>query len=267
MKKLGGSVFIHNAIEFDYCIEASVSSLCAVCDEVVVLDASSTDGTTELVSQLAQRLPIKLVTGIEWEQAPNYIRLSKLANMAKSYLNTEWHFMLQADEVLHESSFKHIRKAIEDSSKKSYFVRRLNFFGDYNHFIKIEQDGCHKPCSDTIIRLATIENPAVSDAESIGVDPALSSIEYIDRIIIFHYGYVRQDAKHIAKTISMQSWFHGPSSTPDLRVQDMAAKGDGVYDWRIMKRPEMFEQLIGTHPKFAKEYVETRQALKTIPVM
>lgn len=52
MNKLGGSIFIHNAIEFDYCLEASVSSLAALCDEVVLLDASSTDGTTDLCLQL-----------------------------------------------------------------------------------------------------------------------------------------------------------------------------------------------------------------------
>jgi hypothetical protein len=265
-KKLGGSVFIHNGIEFDYCLEASVSSLAALCDEVVLLDASSTDGTTDLCLQLAQRLPIKVITGVPWEQAPNHVRLPILANIAKSHLNTEWHFMLQADEVIHEDSFDTIRRVIHDPTKKSYFNRRLNFFGDFNHYIKLNQDGANKPCSDVIIRLATIENPAVGDAESLGVDPAFCSERYIDDIVIFHYGMVRQDEKHIQKILSMQSWFWGPGSNPDHRVQEMHKKGDGIFDWRTMKTLEMLEPLTRSHPKFAKEYVESRQALKKIPV-
>src|SRR5581483_6845058 len=101
-----------------------------------------------------------------------------------------------------------------------------------------------------IIRLATLEANAVGDAESLGVDPAFLSDLYLDRITIFHYGYVRQDMKHIAKTLSMQSWFWGEGSVPDQRVQEMATKGDGVYDWRTMKKPEMFDRLTTSHPKF-----------------
>jgi glycosyltransferase involved in cell wall biosynthesis len=270
-KSLGGSIFIHNGIEFDYCLEASASSLAACCDEVVILDASSTDGTTEWAIEIGKKFGnVQVITGIPWEQASNYERLAKLANIAKSYLRTEWHFMLQADEVLHESSFSHIRDVMERPNCRSAFVRRLNFFGDTDHFIKIEQEGCHKPCGDTIVRLATLDNPAVGDAESLGVDPAYITDQYLDKITIFHYGYIRRDTNHIKKTISMQSWFWGPDSQPDQRVVEMDKKGDGIYDWRTMKNPSQFSRLpylgIG-HPRFAQEYINDRKLDKTIPVI
>lgn len=266
-KTLGGSVFIHNALEFDYCVRESLSSLCAVCDQVIALDAESTDGTVDALLEFAKGHPnLKVVTGAKWECAPNYSRLAMLANEAKSHLKTDWHFMLQADEVLHESSFPFIRKAMAHDRLKSCHIRRLNFFGDYNHYIKIEQPQHNKPCGDEICRLATIENNACGDAESICVDPTYGTRFYLDDIVIYHYGYVRADEHHIKKTIAVQSWFWGEGSQPDSRVVEMDKEGGKVYDWRRMKSLDMLSRLTKSHPRFAWEYVKTRQALKTIPV-
>ena len=123
---------------------------------------------------------------------------------------------------MHEDSFPHIRRLIAIQGSKSYLRRRLNFFADYNHYIKIDQPGENKPCSDIIVRLATIDAPAVGDAESLGVDPAFNSENHIEDIVIYHYGFVRQDEKHIAKVLSMQSWFWGEGSEPDHRVKEMS---------------------------------------------
>ena len=46
-KTLGGSLFVRNAIQYDYCVEEAIESLAACCDEVFVLDCQSDDGTTE----------------------------------------------------------------------------------------------------------------------------------------------------------------------------------------------------------------------------
>lgn len=266
-KTLGGSIFIHNAIEFDYCLKESLQSLCGVCDEVVVMDCESTDGTTELILNLTKEMPkLKAITGIKWECTNNYTRLARLATQAKSYLNTEWHFMLQADEVLHENSYPFILKAINEPFYKSYYARRLNFFADYNHYIKIDQPNINKPCGDIVCRLATIEHEAGGDAESLVVDPVYLSPHYLDDIVIYHYGYVRRDEFHIKKVLSMQSWFWGEGSQPDSRVVEMNNKGNGVYDWTMMKTREMLSRHDKIHPFVATEYVRTRQLLKTIMV-
>jgi hypothetical protein len=185
--------------------------------------------------------------------------------MAKSYLNTDWHFMLQADEVIHESSFQHIRAAINNNEgKRSYAMRRCNLFGDLNHYLRYDIDGCHKPCSDVVIRLATIDNPAYGDAESLQVDPRYLGEDLIDKMTIFHYGFVRRDANSIDKVISMQSWFWGPNSTPDSRVVEMAKKGTR-YEWEVMKKRELLDHIPMPHPKFSKTWADLRQNEK-IPV-
>lgn len=264
VQTLGGSLFIRNAIQFDYCVAEALDSLCAVCDKAVVLDASSTDGTLDLLMEVQKRnTNLRVVSGAQWECAENFDRLRILANAAKSYLQTDWHFMLQADEVIHESSFPAIRKAIL-SDKRSVLCRRCNLFGDLNHYLKYDIAHEHKPCSDMVVRLATIENEAYGDAESIQVDPAHMTDSYVDKITIFHYGFVRRDAPGIDKVLSMQSWFWGPGSQPDSRVVEMSQKGTR-YEWELMKKRELLDRIPMEHPRFSKAWADLRQSEK-IPV-
>lgn len=258
---LGGSMFIRNAIQFDYCVVESLNSLCAVCDKAVIVDCNSTDGTLDLLMDAQKSLPnLKVVKGGNWECAENHARLRMLADVAKSYLDTDWHFMLQADEVIHESSFKNIKKAIQSKKWTSYVIRRCNLFGDLDHYLKYDLPQHDKPCSDSVIRLATINWNAYGDAESLQVDPKYMGTDH--NIILFHYGFVRRDANNIDKTISMQSWFWGAESQPDQRVVEMAKTGTKRYEWEKMKTREMLAKIPLDHPKFSKAWAEERQKEK-----
>lgn len=255
---LGGSMFIRNAVQFDYCVVEALDSLCAVCDKAVIVDANSTDGTLDLLMDAQKRLPnLRIIKGANWECAANHDRLRILADTAKSYLDTDWHFMLQADEVIHESSFKNIRKAIQNKKWTSYMVRRCNLFGDLNHYLKYDIPQHHKPCSDSIIRLATTNWNAYGDAESLQVDPRYMGTDH--NIVIFHYGFVRRDSNCIDKTISMQSWFWGPNGQPDQRVVEMTT---GRYEWEKMKTRDLLEKIPMSHPKFSAAWADERQKEK-----
>ena len=131
-KTLGGSLFVRNAIKFGYCAIEALESLYALCDQVSVLECGSDDGTQELLRSWAasKRDPAKkLIMNYDhpWAVGKEWHRLAILANVARSYLTTDWHFMLQADEVLHESSFPEIRRLIE-CGPVAHFCRRLNLY-------------------------------------------------------------------------------------------------------------------------------------------
>jgi hypothetical protein len=199
---------------------------------------------------------LKIFTNGIWECANDYHRLSILANQTKGYLKTNWHFMLQADEVIHEDSFPFIKQAINDKHFRSYYVRRLNLFGDLYHYLDLNLPQEHKPCSDSVIRLATIENDAYSDAESLSVNPQTSSMNYLDKITIFHYGFVRKDVNHIEKIIDMQGWFFGKGGTPDKRALEL--RETGKFDWRLFKPKEFLVKIPKPHPVFSKNWAEER---------
>ena len=263
---LGGSIFTHNAVEFDYCISEALDSLCAICDSVVVLDAQSTDGTVEVIREAAKKHNnLKVVVGAEWECCKNYERLARLATFAKSFLKTDWHFMLQADEVLHENSFPFIKNAMAMPGYTSFMVRRINLFGDLNHYLGFDLPQERKPCSDIVLRLAHTHYDAVGDAESLGCDSATNSDEMVDKINIFHYGMVRRDVNFIEKIISMQSWFFGEGSQPDQRAVDMKANGETRFDWTRFKERSDLRRLHLEHPRFSKAWAEERQKEK-VPI-
>lgn len=265
VQTLGGSMFIHNAVEFDYCVTEALASLCECCDQAVIVDASSTDGTLEKLIEFKKNYKnLRIVSGANWECHEKFDRLRILADMAKSYLKTDWHFMLQGDEVIHESSFKAIRKAIKSADFDSFMVRRMNLWGDCNHYLRYDLPQEHKPVSDVVVRLARTNFGAYGDAESLQTNPQRCSSRFLDDILIVHYGFVRRDANMLEKTISMQSWFWGPGSRPDHRVVEMKKKGTR-FEWEVMKTRDMLEHIPMEHPKFAKAWAEERQKEK-IPV-
>lgn len=255
---LGGSIFIHNAVEYDYCIEAAITSLLDICEQVVVLDAQSSDETLTLLNNLANKNPrLKLYAGADWECAEDYNRLPILANQAKDMLwpGCKWHFMLQADEVLHENSFPAIEKAIASSvagdiTAAAYRVRRINVYGNFN--LRLRYDSHRKPCGDNLVRLAWREIVATGDAESLHCDYA--SYKYLDSIKIFHYGYMRKPQEVLKKGIDMTSWFGHGVCRKLIEMQN----GDGWDPYGIIPRQEL-EPIGMSHPKYASAWVDERR--------
>jgi hypothetical protein len=255
MKLLGGSIFVRDAIRLDYCLEAAIESLAPVCDEIVALDCESTDGTVDLLLELERRHShLRVYTGQPWEVGDNYVRLALHANAAREKLDTHWHFMLQADEVLHEASHPIIREAVtaDGWGATTFRVRRFNLYGDVDRCVKI--DSTMKPCSDMPTRLAMTPYPAVGDAESI-IESDGRDMRLLNHITIVHYGFVRAGEALIDKTIEMQGWFHGKEATVDERVLKMRAEGSGFRYRDIIPDDELMTLPV-SHPRFAQAWVD-----------
>jgi len=260
-KTLGGSLFVRNAIKFGYCVIEALESLYALCDQVSILECGSDDGTKKLIQDWVASKPARahIIANYDhpWAIGKEWSRLAILADIARSYLTTDWHFMLQADEVLHESSFPEIRRLIE-CGPNGYFLRRLNLFRGPDTHVRIDLKGKGKPCGDVVCRLARTPYRVVGDAESIGVDHGVSD-EHVDKLVIFHYGYVREGAKHIAKAIDMQSWFFGPHGTPDARIVKMRDEGN-KFRPEVFFSPEDVCPIPIPHPIFARDLAEKLRA-------
>jgi hypothetical protein len=256
VRTLGGSLFVRDAIRLDYCVEAAIESLVPVCDDIVVLDCQSTDSTLELLREVASRHSglVRVLGDVPWEQSDHYLRLAILANAARELVRADFHFMIQGDEVLHESSYEPIRRAREHNfwGQATFRVRRLNLYGDLDHFIRL--DSQLKPCSDVPTRIALQTVPAIGDAESVveinGFDDRL-----VDKVTLFHYSYVRRGESLINKTIEMQSWFFGPGSVPDQRVVRMRDEERDFDPYAIIP-PEELAPIPMSHPAAARLWVE-----------
>jgi glycosyltransferase involved in cell wall biosynthesis len=249
---IGGSLFVHNAVEFDYCISEAIESLVPFCDEVVVLDAQSTDDTVAVLKAVQSKYDhVRVIEGAEWACADNYLRLSKLANLAKNYLNTEWHFMLQADEVVHENSYPAIKEFFK-SNHDSAIITRLNLWGDFGTYVNPRSE--RLPCSPAVIRMGRIYLDAQSDGESF--DAGRLHANMTDRITLFHYGFLRNNM--LNRVIAVQSWFWGPNSQPDARCVRMK-KEDGIFKpYEFIAETELLP-IPMPHPAVMEMWIQDRQ--------
>jgi len=201
MNKLTGVTFAYNAITQDYCLKESVESLKEFCDEVVILDAGSTDGTDELIKSFQDKTTrVILCDNEEWKSQQGKYKLSYFTNKAIEQVKTGWVYYQQADEITHENSYDAIRMAIQSNIEVGYFAHRFNLWGNPNMVLNVPLD--RMPCSPEIVRLTRSFCRAYDDAENLG---CFASREYIEQIRIYHMGFVRDKRKHVEKIRHMQA--------------------------------------------------------------
>jgi glycosyltransferase involved in cell wall biosynthesis len=200
MSRLGGTLFIRNGIQFDYCFVEAINCLKAFCDEVIVLDAGSDDGTEKIVAGMADsKTKVILLDKDEWEQQRGREKLAYFTNRAIEHLTTEWNFNLQADEIVHEKSYDTIHKAINSGLAEAYMCSRINLW--HSPYLQLNVEHARMPCSKEIIRLTKSCYRSWGDGESID---AQCIYDFVQNIRIYHLGFVRSKKVMVKKIINMQ---------------------------------------------------------------
>lgn len=228
-KKLAGILFIRNGVLLDYCFEEAIKSLQAFCDIVIVVEAGSTDDTFEKIESIQDEKTIILRCNKEmWEEKKGREKLSYFTNIGIDYAERngyEYIFNLQGDEVTHEDSFKYIKQAV-NLSEEGYLISRINLWGSSKKMLNVPQN--RKPVSTVICRLAKSNYRSYDDAESINC-PA--SLDFINKIEIFHMGFVRDKTKHIEKIKEIQ----GNIFQMDVDKRAVESNEFKAWDWGFTK--------------------------------
>lgn len=199
MSKITGVTWAFNGLSQDYCLQECIDSLKQCCDEVVVLDAGSTDGTAELIKSFEDsKTKIVLCANDEWRSQKGKWKLSYFTNKALKEVQTDWFYYQQADEIIHEKSYPFVRAAIHGDSE-GYLLRRINLWGDPYQQLNVVHN--RLPCSEYIVRIAKTGYESYDDAESIAVIP---SDRYANDIRMYHLGFVRKREVHPNKIRHMQ---------------------------------------------------------------
>jgi glycosyltransferase involved in cell wall biosynthesis len=241
MATLGGVVFAHNAIEHDYTLAQTVGCLKDLCDKVVVVDAGSDDGTTELIRSFSdENTTCVYLSKQDWANRHGREKISFYQNLGMSFLTTDYYFSLQADEILTEDSFPVIRKAIEEG-KEGFIVRRFNLWGDSQRYLHVGLD--RQPCGTHICRLARVGYLSLDDGEAIGVDRP--EWHFADDIKIYHYGFVRD--KNVMKN----------------KIINMQENVFEVFDWRLWFSDEDLSPVHDPTPKYIQEWAAKRDLINT----
>lgn len=244
MTTLGGTLIVRNAIAFDYCVEEALRSLFPVCDELVVVDGYSDDGTWELLNHVVPEFPkLWTLTQRDWKPSPLGTWLADLTNEARSLLHTDMHLNLQADEVLHEADYPVIRACAE--GRRPWRLNRLNFWLDAQHLLPPEEK-----VGSRIVRLAPVQVPCIGDAQGFRTEGAADCDARI-----YHYGFLRDAKKLAAKARPMLTAFFGaPDPIFDaVEARGLEALGDATFPTAVPR--ERLLPFESTHPSAAQAWL------------
>lgn len=243
-----GITYTYNAIERDYCLEQCIRSMLPICDEVIVVDCGSTDGTIELIDSIpkTRRIyhPFDLST-----QGPRW--LWKCINYARMQARTPYILQLDGDELIHEADYDVIREHVW-TGRPCWFWRH-NFWIDAKHEL-IEG----RVVGTKVVRLAPTHYWLPSDEPHTPEPPvrheAIPLAVGGRRARVFHYGMIRRPEAFVIKGREMTKGYTG---TADQRLDYFLTEGKAAYN-RFGIKPHEVLDYTGTHPELIHQWLRDR---------
>ncbi len=173
---------MHNCIRYDYCHEQALNCLLELCDEVVVVDGESDDGTWEWLNTLQAAQPKLKLYQRAWGGGKDEPWLDDFCNYARARLISPMHFFLCADEMLDADDYAAIRASATAGQSMRY--QFINFWGSEATFVP----------GLRVVRLASAQAKCVRNSGELEAITAQES-----DIAIYHYGFLRKATALAAK--------------------------------------------------------------------
>ena len=252
---LGIYCFIRNGIKYDYPFIESIESAIPVADQIVINECSSDDDTLEVLQTLKEKYPEKIkIIRDDW--VTHHSQLSQRGNACIPHLTTQWHWQLQADEVLHEKDYETIRRALTDAIDKPIDAFKTYYY----HFManyETEFDFCY-------IKAMRIGRRGTNwwlcgDAAELSGGNYGRTAELTSDVRVFHYGKVKE-----GKVGWQKEWdfthLYTDIGFPDPKMMEMKEKFgeefcDYIYVFQgAIERGEV-RHYTGTHPSVMEEKI------------
>jgi hypothetical protein len=135
---ISGFMVLKNVLKTGYPFVESIAACLPVCDEFLIGEGNSTDGTFEVVEKIAALNKKVKVIRQEWPSAKRYSVIADVTNEIRAKCNGEYIFSIQANEVIHEKSVDFIRALPEICPEVNTFslpfvhlVKDYRFFEDF----------------------------------------------------------------------------------------------------------------------------------------
>lgn len=250
IKGLSGFTVCKNCIELDYCIIEAVNSMLPICEEVVVGEMGSTDGTLELLVSLAAIKPkLRIVRIRDWtiEKGNSHWFVNAL-NETRGHLRFPMALQLDADEVFSDdpATIRHISSCVE--RKGAMVFDRLNLVRDAHSLI---------PEGECVGKYVTRCGPShlvwCSDDPTLEAQELLNMAQREPDAKIFHLGFLRRHSAFYQKCRVVQGAFF---DTYDSRLVEAEATGTHPF----AKFP-WWDRLInynGYYPESVKNWLQSR---------
>jgi hypothetical protein len=247
---LAGLITIRNGLDLDYCFRECAQSLLGICDELVVNDVSSTDGTWEEVQFWADHDSRITLCRTDWtDPRATADWWPEVLNRTRQHAKSSHVLHLDADELIHENDYYEIRRVAEEG--KSVFLHRYNFWRDAKSLIP--EGVC---CGTKVLRMAPKDMPLPSDYPY-GPAEETMKIAVESGIKCYHYGFLRKRDAFFRKAREVQRiWAN------DFDPRLAAAEKSGVQNWMthdgVVPWKDDLAPFTGTHPKSIHQWLTDR---------
>jgi len=125
MNITGGTYFL-NALALDYPLIEWVETAKSFCDEIILVDMGSTDGTIRAIrNRFGSTVSI---IREEWHFDKNYHE-GKPRNKILEAAQMQWIYLTDADEILHEKYFDTVRYLVKGEHINFYRFGLIDFYG------------------------------------------------------------------------------------------------------------------------------------------
>ena len=129
---------LKNVLKTGYPFAESIAASLPICDEFLISDGYSTDGTFEVLEKISRLNKKVKVLRQEWPSAKRYSVIAEVTNALRAKCSYDYIFSIQANEVVHEKSVDFIRAIPEICPRVNTFslpfvhlVKDYRFFEDF----------------------------------------------------------------------------------------------------------------------------------------
>ena len=135
---ISGFITLKNVIQTGYPFVEAIAAILPVCDEFLISEGYSTDGTYEICEKMAQMNKKIKVFRDKWPSIRRYNVIADVTNMVRAKCSGDYLFSIQANEIIHEESIAFLRALPEIYPKGTSFslpfihlVRDYRFYEDF----------------------------------------------------------------------------------------------------------------------------------------
>lgn len=135
---ISGCIIVKDVLKQGYPFVEAVASALPICDEFLISEGYSTDGTLEIVQRMTKlNKKIKMFQQ-EWPETKNYTVLADITNAVRRKCKFDYILSIQANEIIHEDNVAFIKNLPHMCPQVHtfsfpfwHFVHKYKFYEDF----------------------------------------------------------------------------------------------------------------------------------------